>query len=387
MKQKFSIAMALAVILAMLLTSLALAGNARNDVTSVADDTTPPVITFSYSGGGTENGWYTSFGQVIWYLYDDESPISSSSGCDPVWMYENTAGTTLTCSATSAGGTSTVSETMRIDGGAPSIYATYSPPANAWGWNNTDVTVTFTCEDDMSGVMYCEPEHIFSDEGAGQGGGNARVVDYAWHDDRLGYGGINIDKTAPTVTLIGGPTDGGTYTFGFVPTAPTCSASDALSGLDGSCSVSGYSTAVGSHTVTASATDKAGNPAGTSATYTVRAWSLKGFYAPVDMNGVYNVVRSGNRVALKFEVFAGPKELSDTSVVESFTAAAAACPAGIGGAIEETASATGDTALRYDTASGQFIYKWQTPRQAGACYRVTMMTRDGSSLVAFFRLR
>lgn len=349
-------------------------------------DTTPPVITFIYSGGGTDNGWYTSFGEASWYVSDDESPISSSSGCDPTLMYANTAGTTLTCSATSAGGTSTESVTMRIDGGAPTISASYSPAANEWGWNNTDVTVTFTCEDDMSGVMYCEPEHIFSDEGAGQGGGMARVVDWAWHDDRLGYGGINIDKTPPTVSLVGGPANGGTYYFGFVPAAPTCSASDALSGLVGSCSVSGYSTAVGSHTVTASATDKAGNSASASATYAVLPWTLSGFQAPVEMNGVYNIVSGGSPVALKFEVFAGATELSDTSAVKSLTYALVSCTAGTkvtGG----TSFAIGGTALRYDTAAGLFIQKWQTPRQAGACYRVMMTTRDGSSLVAFFKLK
>jgi hypothetical protein len=388
MKQKLSIAMLLALILAMLLTSLALAGNAQDDVTPSADDTTPPVIAFSYSGGGTENGWYTSDGWATWYVSDDESAVTSTSGCDPVYIGQETAGMTLICSATSAGGTSTHSEFFRLDLAPPTIYASYSPEANQWGWNNTGVTLTFVCEDNMSGVMYCEPERYFSDEGTEQGGGPARVVDYAWHDDRLfSWRPINIDKTPPGVSLVGGPADGGTYYFGFVPTAPTCSASDALSGLDGNCSVSGYSTAVGSHTVTASVTDKAGNSASASATYTVRAWSLSGFYAPVDMNGVYNVVRSGNRVALKFEVFAGPKELSDTSVVQSFTAASVACPAGSGEAIEGGASATGDTALRYDTTAGRFILNWQTPRQAGACYRVTMMTRDGSSLMAFFKLK
>jgi hypothetical protein len=160
-----------------------------------------------------------------------------------------------------------------------------------------------------------------------------------------------------------------------------------LSGLDGSCSVNGYSTAVGSHTLTASATDKAGNSASASATYTVLPWSLAGFYPPVDMNGVYNLVRSGSPVPLKFEVFAGPTELSDTSVVQSLTSALVACPAGTGDAPGKTASAGDGTPLRYDKATGQFIYNWQTPRQPGACYRVTMMTRDGSSLVAFFRLR
>ena len=48
--------------------------------------------------------------------------------------------------------------------------------------------------------------------------------------------------------------------------------------------------------------------------------------------------------------------------------------------------ATGGTSLLYDTTSGQFIYKWQTPNKAGACYAVTAMTSDGSTLTAVFHL-
>lgn len=413
MKQKFSIAMSLAVILAMLLTSFALADNVQNDITAgdndtiivggsttvnyritakhvnaVAplSDTTPPVITPIFDGLWGEYGWFVSNVIVSWYVVDDESPISSSSGCDPTTILADNAGTTVTCSATSEGGTSSESVTIRIDATPPDIYGSASPAPNSAGWNNTDVTVSFTCHDDMSGVNYCEGDWIFREEGAGQGV-YGRAVDWAWNYGNWGVWPINIDKTHPTVSLFGGPANGSNYYFGSVPAAPKCSASDALSGLAGSCSVSGYSTAVGSHTVTASATDKAGNSASASATYTVLPWSLIGFYAPVEMNDVYNVVRSGSPVPLKFEVFAGRKELSDTSVVKSFTSALVACPAGTGDAMEETASAKGGTALRYDKTTGQFIYNWQAPRQAGACYRVTMMTQDGSSLVAFFKLK
>lgn len=386
MRQKFSIAMSLAVILAMLLTSLALADHVQNDDTSAGIDTTPPVIMFFYSGLWGEFGWYVSFGVASWNVVDDESPISTNSGCYPTLFYQNTAGVTLTCSATSEGGTSTETVTVKIDAGTPTIYSSRSPAPNEYGWNNTDVTLTFTCEDDMSGINYCEGDWIFRNDGAGQGV-LARVVDWAWNQDRLAVGGINIDKTPPTISLVGGPADGGTYYFGSVPAAPTCSASDTLAGLDGSCSVSGYGTSVGSHTVTATATDKAGNPGSASATYTVLPWSLTGFYAPVGMNGVYNVFKSGSVIPLKFEVFAGPAELSDTSAVKSLTAALVACPAGTQNALEDTASVRSDTTLRYDTTAGQFIQKWQTPRQAGACYRVTVMTQDGSSLVAFFKLK
>jgi hypothetical protein len=198
---------------------------------------------------------------------------------------------------------------------------------------------------------------------------------------------IKRDATPPTVALVDGPADGGSYYFGFVPPAPTCSASDALSGLDGVCSVSGYSGLVGVNTVTASAADLAGNTASVSASYTVLPWTLNGFYQPVDMGDVWNIVKGGSTVPFKFEVFAGATELTDTAVVSSFVAAPVACPVTgvIADAIEITT--TGVTSLRYDLVEGQFINNWQTPKKPGTCYVVTMTTQDGSSLAANFKLK
>jgi hypothetical protein len=385
MKQKFSIAMSLAVTLAMLLTSLALADNVQYvNADPPSSDTTPPIITPNVSGILSDTGWYVSLVTISWSVVDNESTVTSTTGCDPTITNTNTGGTTLTCSATSAGGTSSESVTIRIDTGTPTIYGSASPAPNSAGWNNTDVTVSFTCDDDMSGVMYCEPDWTFSDEGAGQGV-TGRAVDYAWNDERFAVS-VNIDKTPPTVSLVGGPANGSSYYFGSVPAAPTCSASDALSGLGGSCSVTGYSTAVGTHTVSASATDKAGNSASASATYMVVGWTLNGFYQPVKMNNVVNTVRGGSTVLLKFEVFAGPTELTATSVVQSFVQSRITCDTNA--TIHEIeVTSKGGTSLRYDATAGQFIQTWQTPRQAGACYRVTMMTQDGSSLVAFFKLK
>ena len=124
-----------------------------------------------------------------------------------------------------------------------------------------------------------------------------------------------VDKTAPNVALVGGPTDGGSYYLGAVPVAPTCSASDALSGLAAVCTVSGYSTEVGPHTVLATATDNAGNVKTVSATYTVLQWTVSGFHQPVDMSGVWNTVKGGATVPLKFEIFAGSTEVTDLSVI------------------------------------------------------------------------
>jgi hypothetical protein len=354
-------------------------------IAPIVIDSTPPIITSNIIGTLGNDGWYTSDVTVSWSVTDNESTISSSSGCGSTTINTDTAGTTLTCTATSAGGTNSQSVTIKRDATAPTISGSASPAANGADWNNTDVSVSFICGDNLSGVASCGPDQTLSSEGAGQSV-TGNVSDSAGNTNSTTVSGINIDKTAPTVSLVGGPADGASYYFGSVPAAPSCSASDALSGLAGTCSVSGYGTAVGSHTVSASATDQAGNSASASATYTVLAWTLNGFYQPVDMNGVYNTVRGGSTVPLKFEVFAGLTELTATSVVQSFVQTRIACD-GTSPTDEIEVVTTGGTSLRYDATSGQFIQNWQTPRAAGFCYRVTMTTQDGSSLVAFFKLK
>ncbi len=194
---------------------------------------------------------------------------------------------------------------------------------------------------------------------------------------------VPIDTTPPTITWVGNISNGYNYYFGFVPSEPTCTADD-LSGMDDPCIVMGYSTTIGVHTLIASARDMAGNVATETRSYTVLAWTLKGFYQPVDMNGVYNLVKGGSTVPLKFEVFTGSTELADVAYIKSLTYAQTSCDAtAITDEIETTA--TGNTSLRY--ADGQFIYNWKTPKTAGNCYRVTVSTIDNSSLVAYFKLK
>jgi hypothetical protein len=101
---------------------------------------------------------------------------------------------------------------------------------------------------------------------------------------------------------------------------------------------------------------------------------------------VWNIAKGGSTVPLKFEVFAGPTELTDTAYVKSFTAVQISCTTG-GGEDEVEFTTTGGTSLRYDPVAGQFIQNWQTPRKPGTCYRVTMTTQDGSSLGALFKLK
>ena len=271
-----------------------------------------------------------------------------------------------------------------VDTVAPSISVALDRAASATGWFNEETgapVAKFTCSDATSGIVACPPDYTFvNGENQSHSG---TVYDEAGNSASATQNDVDVDLVDPTLTWNGGPANGASYYFGYVPATPTCSAADTLSGPN-DCVVSGYGTAVDSYTMTASATDKAGNSYSETHTYTVMAWTLNGFYKPVDMNGVLNTVKNGSTVPLKFEVFAGPTELTDTSVVSTLLKQVT-CNATAEDTIEVLA--TGGTSLRYDTVGGQFIFNWQTPKLPGKCYSVTMTTQDGSSITALFKLK
>jgi hypothetical protein len=197
------------------------------------------------------------------------------------------------------------------------------------------------------------------------------------------------DTTPPVIKVNSAISDGQQFYFGDVPSAPTCEATDTASGVNSDgCKVSGYGTAVGSYTLIFTATDNAGNKATQQIAYTVLAWTIKGFYSPVDMNGVLNTVKGGSTVPLKFEVFKGSTEITATSaIVTPLKASKVACD-GSATLDEIEILSTGGTNLRYDSTAGQFIYNWQTLKKPGECYNVRVGTQDGSFTdIAEFKLK
>jgi hypothetical protein len=301
-----------------------------------------------------------------------------------------------------AGNTQTsydASDAFTIDTIAPTVTGTADRAPDSNGWYNHDVTITWNSTD--ADKVSCDDATVYSGPDTDSGGTD--VSGGSCTDDVANVGTaadfhLKYDETAPDVTLIGGPADGGTYYFGFVPSAPTCSASDPTpgSGLTGSspyCTVNGYSTIVGSHTVNASASDFAGNTGySESHSYTVNAWTLKGFYQPVDMDTLtktmVNTVKGGSTVPFKFEIFAGPTEFTSTTFndtpIGTFSAKKVACDSSDQPDDIEVL-ATGGTVFRYDSTSGQFVYNWQIPKGAGICYDTTFTSQDGSSLIAHFK--
>jgi hypothetical protein len=165
-------------------------------------DTTPPVVTYTIDGIVGTNAWYQgntrgNFVVVQWHVSDPESPITDTRNCEPGDRVPGpTGGTTHTCSATSDGGTTTVTtRVIKIDATAPAVAprASRSPDSN--GWYNHAVPVAFSGTDGMSGVASCSAATY-------AGPDNSHAVVHGTCTDRAGNSGsgslpLAYDATPP----------------------------------------------------------------------------------------------------------------------------------------------------------------------------------------------
>ena len=119
-------------------------------------------------------------------------------------------------------------------------------------------------------------------------------------------------------------------------------------------------------------------------------WTASGFYQPVDMSGaqiVWNTVKGGSTVPLKFNLYAGALKKTNVADVLGFAIAPMECSeSALVSDVEFTT--TGGTSLRYDGTAGQFIQNWQTPKMPGTCFAVQLTAKEASTtIVAYFKLK
>ena len=276
--------------------------------------------------------------------------------------------------------------TVLIDKTAPGIVASRTPP-NAAGWNNTAVTVSFSCTDALSGVASCTAPQTLSGEGASQSV-SGEAVDNAGNTATTSLSGIDIDLTAPTVAITG-ITDNATYDLGAVP-QPGCTTSDALSGVAASAAVSvsgGTSNGVGTFAVTCNgAKDKAGNAGAASASYTVR-YVFTGFFAPVNNIPVVNTLKAGQTAPVKFSL--GGNHGLDVLQGGAATSVSISCSAGaVLDPVELTIDTPGASQFSYDPLTNRYQFNWKTDKAwASSCRRLLVRLDDGSVHTADFRLQ
>jgi hypothetical protein len=209
----------------------------------------------------------------VQWAVSSATKILSESGCSTHTLTGNTKGTTYTCTATNAAGTTSRSVTVKRDATAPVVHAVASPAANSAGWRNRVVTVTFTDNDAVSGIASCTAPAVLSTEGANQSASGTCTDNAGLTGAPVTASGISIDLTPPAVT-VSVPTNGAVYARGSTVLA-SYACTDALSGVkscsaptaNGSALPTGTS---GTKTFTVTGTDLAANTTKTTISYSVK---------------------------------------------------------------------------------------------------------------------
>ncbi|KQZ83316.1 hypothetical protein ASD56_13520 [Microbacterium sp. Root166] len=353
-------------------------------------DTTKPVVSTpaSFEAEATgPSGADVTFSATASDLVDGSlTPVCvpASGSTLPLGMNE------VTCTATdAAGNTGSSSFTVTVvDTRPPVLQAPGSITVEATGPDGAIVDFSVIATDIVDGEFEatCDPAPG-STFALGATQVDCSATDAAGNSATVAFPVTVEDNTPPVITWVDGPQHGESYVFGSVPPAGTCTAFDLVDEVV-PCEITGYKATVGEvHTLTATASDTSENIAVDTRSYSVTAWTLRGFFQPVDLSGTWNSVKGGATVPLKFEVFAGATELTAVSAVSGFTVKGVACPGASIVTDDIEMTSTGGTSLRYDATAGQFIQNWQTPKKPGSCYQVTMTTQDGSTTTALFKLK
>lgn len=348
-------------------------------------DTTPPVVTYSLTGGTLgQNGWYVTEPVIINFAITDlESPVRDDD-CPSVELTTpgwSTARNGIICSTTSAGGTSTVDVDVRIDAFPPRVRESFiSTAQSAPGWFNTDVSASWSCwePDYESGVVESSSTQTLSTEGV-----NQQLV--AICRDKAGNigrdqvsGSINIDKTPPTIAPTVSPNP--VLLNGTATVSPN--ASDALSGVGSAGCRPVETSSVGRKSLECYALDKAGNQTSQLVDYIV-AWPFTGFIG-FNAAPALNPAKTGGSIQVKFSL-GGDRGLAILAA-GSPTSQAMSCGASTAAVTSLKAPAAAASSLTYNARTDTYTYDWKTEKSwAGTCRQLTVKLVDGTERTLNFQ--
>jgi hypothetical protein len=238
--------------------------------TSLPVDMTPPSISYVIDGTAGTNNWYRgsthgNFVVLKWTVADPGSTVTSTTGCEAAISIPGpNTGTTRTCTATSDGGTTSVTtKTIKIDADPPGVAAMAARPADVNGWYNHSVGLSWSGSDVTSGIAFCTSK-TYSGPDSAAAASTGTCTDKAGNTSAAVTLPLKYDGTAPAVTPATGrrPDSNGWYNH---PVDISWSGTDATSGV-ASCSpkVTYRGPDSGAAAPSGSCTDKAGNAASAS---------------------------------------------------------------------------------------------------------------------------
>jgi alpha-tubulin suppressor-like RCC1 family protein len=201
------------------------AGNRASSQVRLDVDLTPPGVEVTARRANSD-GWYGTPVEVLFSCSDALSGVATCPARSTVGegRDQQVRGTGSDLAGNTREG---VLDGLSVDLTDPIV--TGSVPAEARDhWSRGDVTVTWSCDDALSGLAGPCPEPTVL-TGEGTLSASATAVDRAGHTATALVSGVRIDRTAPVTTASApAPTTSGWYTDGV---AVTLTAADALSGV------------------------------------------------------------------------------------------------------------------------------------------------------------
>lgn len=183
---------------------------------------------------------------------------------------------------------------------APVANPSAAPPANGYGWNKTDVTVSWNWADEAGGSGINPASCTTSSTSSGEGADIALSATCADRAGNVGSAGpvlVSVDKIAPTLTC-----QPASYFLGGDSTADvTATVTDSLSGPDvspvGSDVTAAELATPGVKTINVTGADRAGNTTTVACSYSV-AYRFGGFTEPIPQSSY----KRGSTIPVKFQL-------------------------------------------------------------------------------------
>jgi Ca2+-binding RTX toxin-like protein len=245
-------------------TATDLAGNvATYTVAGINIDKTAPNITAQRDTAANAFGWNNTAVSSSYAASDGLSGLLSPASASGNFLFAaEGAGQSHLFTVTDLAGNSAsaIVSNVNIDLTAPTLNAHRDTPANAFGWNNTNVLTSYTAGDALSGLdSPASGSFTFTADGANQSH-TYTVTDKAGNATSYTIANVNIDRVAPVLTLPGNIVTAPNNAAGAIVNYIS-SGADALSGVASFTKTPGSGSlfAVGTTLVNATLTDKAGN--------------------------------------------------------------------------------------------------------------------------------
>ena len=209
-------------------------------------------------------------------------------------------------------------------------------------------------------------------------------------------GQVAVTPAGQTVTFTSTPPNpaqvGGTYSLtatGGASPNPVTFSIDASS-TSGACTLSGATVTFTGTGICIIDANQDGNldysPAAPAQQQVVVGYRTAGFLAPVSNAPSVNTGKAGRTYPLKWQIQqADGSYVTSLDAVRSIAVRSTSCSAFTDDPTSAiTATTSGGTSLRYDTAANQYVFNWQTSSKG--CYSVFVTLSSGQALTAYFNL-